>query len=237
MSDAPAHRSDATASLIAAHQAERNASLRARLERLLALDGSEHALDVGTGAGALAIALAPLVAEVVGVDVDAELLDEARRRSPPATAYLEADAVALPFDAGAFDLVGSAGMLHHMPHPDRALAEMARVLRPGGTMLVGDRLATADAGAARPPAHVEHAHGPSTARILTDAELRGLLAATGLELRATEVERESHDPACSLDHAGRHGSAREHAAALAPAEPAAAVGWYVLAKPGRPAYR
>ncbi len=70
--------------------------------------GDERALDVGTGAGALAIALAPLVREITATDIVPELLEEARRRAPENMTVLEADATALPFADNSFDLVGHA---------------------------------------------------------------------------------------------------------------------------------
>ena len=94
-----------TAATIAEQQDKRAAETEQRLARLLSLTGAESALDVGTGAGAIAIALAPLVREVVGVDVVEELLAEARSGPPPNVSFGEADANALPFPPDAFDLV------------------------------------------------------------------------------------------------------------------------------------
>ncbi len=224
-------RFGSTAALLGAHQASRERATRERLSRLLDPRGSERALDVATGAGALAIALAPLVAGVVGVDIVPELLGEARRRSPSGVEYVEADAAALPFPAEAFDLVVTARSLHHLARPEQALGEMERVLRRGGTMLVVDQLAPADPAEAEALGRFERARDPSTTRILGDRELRGLLAARGLELRAAEFEREERELEGYLDLAGCRGRARRRAAALAPAPLEAEVGWYVLDKP------
>ena len=71
-----------TAAAIAEHQDMRVSATRERLAGLLALSGEERALDVGTGAGELALALAPLVASVVGLDIVPEMLEQARRRAP-----------------------------------------------------------------------------------------------------------------------------------------------------------
>lgn len=101
--------------------------------RLLTLTGEQRALDVGTGAGAFAIALAPLVREVIGVDVVPEFLDEGRKRAPANVELVEADATALPYELGSFDLVCTARTLHHVPRPELVLAEMNRVVRSGGT--------------------------------------------------------------------------------------------------------
>lgn len=57
-------------------------------------------------------------------------------RDAPGLTFRVADAEALPFDDGSFDLVHSKDSLHHMEHPERALAEYRRVLRPAGTALI-----------------------------------------------------------------------------------------------------
>jgi len=84
------------------------------------------------------------VREVIGVDVVPEFLDEGRQRAPANVELVEADATALPYELGSFDLVCTARTLHHVPRPELVLAEMNRVLRPGGTMLVVDQLAPVD---------------------------------------------------------------------------------------------
>ena len=61
-------------------------------------------LDAGTGPGTLALALAPLVGEVVGVDLVPELLAVAREGAPANTTFLEGNATALEFDDESFDL-------------------------------------------------------------------------------------------------------------------------------------
>jgi ubiquinone/menaquinone biosynthesis C-methylase UbiE len=216
---------------VAERQDERAGETRERLRRLLAPTGEERALDVGTGAGALALALAPLVRTVVGVDVVPELLAEARRRAPANVELVEADAAALPFEAGAFDLVCSARTLHHVARPERVLAEMTRVLRPGGTMLVVDQLAPGDPLAAIELNRFERARDPSTTRVLADVDLRALFDANGLVLRRAEVVAEERELERYLDLAGCHGAERERARALAPSGVRAEVGWYVLRKP------
>jgi SAM-dependent methyltransferase len=225
-----------TADRMAAEQDARAAATRERLRRLLAPRGDERVLDAGTGAGAFAIALAPLVREVVGVDIVPELLAEGRKRAPANVELVEADAGSLPYDDDSFDLVCTSRTLHHAERPDLIVAELARVLRPGGTALVVDQLAPDEPEAAAALLRFEQARDDSTTRLLTDGELRALLAANGLELREVEHDREPRDLDRYLDLAGCEGDARERAQALAPPGYAAEVGWY-LATSGLPTGR
>jgi ubiquinone/menaquinone biosynthesis C-methylase UbiE len=196
------------------------------------LTGSERALDIGTGAGAFALALAPLVREVVGIDVVPELLAEARKRAPANAEFVEGDAAALPFEDDSFDLVTTGRTLHHVQRPEVIVAEATRVLRPRGTMLVVDQLAPIDPMGAIELNRFERTRDPSTTRVLADVDLRGLFEANNLVLRRAETVREARHLERYLDLAGCHGEEREHARALAPSGATAEYGWYVLRKPG-----
>lgn len=232
MSDAVRKRFAETAEQVAARQDERADATRARLAELLVLTGEERALDVGTGAGAFALALAPLVREVVGIDLVPELLEQARARAPENAEFVEGDGRDLPFPPGSFDLVCSARTLHHAHRPELVVAEMTRVLRPGGTMLVLDQLAPVDPLAALELNHFEVARDPSTTRVMADVDLRGLFDANRLTLHRALVEHEERDVEKYLDLAGCAGEARDRAKSLAPGRVySAELGWYVLRKP------
>ena len=94
--------------------------------------GDESVLDSGCGNGGVARLLRERVGEVTAVDVEPspDWHDEHGLR------FVVADAEALPFADGAFDVVHSKDSLHHMQAPERALAEYRRVLKPGGTALI-----------------------------------------------------------------------------------------------------
>ena len=208
--------------------------LREQLRRFVSPRGDERALDSGAGTGALAIALAPLVREVVAVDLVPELLEEGRRRAAGLTnvTFVEADAAHLPFAGGSFDLAGTLRTLHHMTRPELAVAELARVTRPQGLILVVDQIGPADPLAALELDRFERARDPSHTRLLPDVDVHALLEANGLVLRRAEILHEERDLDAYLDLAGCEGEERERALTLAPSLLTASVGWYLAVKPG-----
>jgi ubiquinone/menaquinone biosynthesis C-methylase UbiE len=229
----PTERFARTAERVAAHQDSRAERLAQQVRDFVDLCGEELALDVGTGAGALAFALAPLVREVVGLDPVPELLELARACALPSTEFVEGDGTALPFPDGAFDLAGTHRTLHHVVHPERIVAELARVTRPGGRVLVVDQLGPDDPAAAATLHEFETARDSSHARLLSGGELRVLFTANQLALLRERQEEEPRDLARYLDLAGCAGDGRARAEALAVADPrvlVASVGWYLLAR-------
>ncbi|HVV58157.1 MAG TPA: methyltransferase domain-containing protein [Gaiellaceae bacterium] len=212
----------------AALQAERAAALSRRLDDLLDLHGDERALDVGAGTGALAFALAPRVASMVALDADGAMIEHARAAAPANVEAVVGDGERLPFDGASFDLAGTLRTLHHTPHPGRLLAELRRVVRPGGTLLVADQLAPEDGEGADALNRFERARDASTTRVLAETELRALFADAGLRVRRAEIVREPRDLESYLDLAGCTGAQREEARRLAPAGYTATLGWFVL---------
>ncbi len=94
--------------------------------------GDERVLDAGCGDGFVAGLLRERVRDVVGVDVERSEL----WRDGPGLTFAVASAESLPFDDASFDVVYSKDSLHHMDSPERAVAEYARVLKPGATALI-----------------------------------------------------------------------------------------------------
>ncbi len=225
-----------------AREAERLAALQdasapalaARVRSFLApLTGDERALDAGCGAGALALALAPLVREVVGLDAVPEALDQARLRAPANATFVEGDLTRLPFERGAFDLAGCQRVLHHTARPELVVSELARVTRPGGRLLLVDQLGATDPLVQLERDRFDRVRDPSHQRSLPDADIRAVLEMNDLVVLRDEIVTEERELDSYLDRAGLAGREREQAAALAPGRSwRVEVGWYLARKPG-----
>ena len=117
-----------------------------RTYELMELQAGHRALDLGCGPASDTIALADLVGEtgqVHGADFDPEMVEEANVRAKAAglderVLHRQADAAALPFDDDFFDACRSERVFQHLPDPAAGLAEMIRVTRPGGRIVVLD---------------------------------------------------------------------------------------------------
>jgi ubiquinone/menaquinone biosynthesis C-methylase UbiE len=214
----------------AALQAERAAALEAHLDDLLPLQGDERVLDVGAGTGAFAFAVAPRARAVVALEVDGEVAERAKADAPANVEVVVGDGEHLPFDDFEFDVAATLRTLHHTQRPELLVAELTRVTKPGGTILVVDQLAPNEPLASIELTRFEHARDPSTTRLLADVDMRGLFDSNNLVLRRQEVMREPRDIEAYLDLAGCEGPQREHARNLAPRGYEAIVGWYVLSR-------
>jgi SAM-dependent methyltransferase len=222
-----------TAARIAELEELRRADLTERVRRFVQPSGDERALDAGTGTGALAFALSPWVGEVLALDLEPALLEEARRRAAgfPNVTIAQGDITRLDFAGGTFDLAGCARTLHHVRRPELAISELARVTRFGGHVLVIDQIAPGDPLLAVALDRFERARDPTHTRLLPDVDVRSLLEANGLVVVRTEFHEERRDLDRYLDLAACEGEARERAAALAPDDYSGLVGWYLASKP------
>ena len=94
----------------------------------------KRVLDVGCGTGPFSLAAGQRGADVVSLDIGVQLLHRARAKG--VTRVVAGDAATLPFPTDEFDIVLSSECLEHTPDPERVVAEMLRVLRPGGRLVV-----------------------------------------------------------------------------------------------------
>jgi SAM-dependent methyltransferase len=123
---------------------ERMQCMKRRTYDLLQVEKGQHLLDVGCGLGPDVQALAQRVGNagrVVGIDSSATMIAEAQRRAAGLglpVAFARGDAGHLAFAADSFDGCRSERLLVHLDHPPQALAEMARVVRPRGRIVVLD---------------------------------------------------------------------------------------------------
>jgi ubiquinone/menaquinone biosynthesis C-methylase UbiE len=226
-------RFGATAERVAEHAAEQIQMVREQLEAFVIPRGDERALDVGTGSGTLALALAPLVREVVGVDIVPELLERARAQAPANVTFVEGDATNLPFDTGSFDLTCTRRTLHHIARPEQVVAELTRVTAHGGRLFVDDQIAPVDPLEALDLDRFERARDPSHTRTLPDIDFRHLFEANGLVLLQERFQTHLRELGYYLSLAGCEGDAAERARALSPGGPDAYVAesaWYLLRK-------
>ena len=149
----------------------------------------DRVLDVATGPGFLARHFAPLVAEVIGVDVTPAMLRraEAAAKAQQATnvRFQYGLAESLPFPPASFDICTCGLAFHHFGEPERVLAEMARVTRPGGKIAILDIITAETPVKAAQHNRLEQMRDPSHVRFLPLSELAGMWGRAGLrDLRA-----------------------------------------------------
>jgi ubiquinone/menaquinone biosynthesis C-methylase UbiE len=217
------------------HEQSRREELRAQARRFLEPTGDERVLDVGAGTGGFAFAVAPLVKEVVAVEIVPEALAAGRARAEqefPNVTFVEGDAASLPFEDGAFDLAAAVRTLHHIPRPELVVAELSRVIGMRGRLLVIDQIAPIDPLIGFELDRFERTRDPSHTRLLPDADIRALLDANGLVLRRSEQYQEERDVDGYLDLAGCAGDDRQRALSVAPENYTATIGWYLATRQG-----
>ncbi|WP_285680848.1 methyltransferase domain-containing protein [Actinoplanes sp. NBRC 103695] len=133
------------------------------------------------------------VGRVIGVDRDPGMADEARRRCPSSVEILVGDAHELPLDDASVDRARVDRVLQHLADPERALAELHRVVRPGGTVVLADpdwdTLAIADPDTATSRAYTRYVTGHVVRNATIGRELARLLHAAGFAV--VEVVAES----------------------------------------------
>jgi ubiquinone biosynthesis O-methyltransferase len=145
-------------------------------------------LDVGCGDGALASELSRRGADVTGLDADPAMVTAAGMRAEARSAqlhFVEGNAERLPFGDAAFDCVVAVTVLCFVRDAERAVAEMARVLKPGGQLVIGELGRWSLWAAYRRVRGWLGAETWRAARFRTAAELASLVSSAGLKLSET----------------------------------------------------
>ncbi len=150
--------------------------------------GKGRVLEVAAGTGLITTAIAPVVGELVATDYASEMVKqlEGRVRDVANVRCEQADLYDLRFEAGSFDAVFAANVLHLVPDLDGALASVRRVLKPGG-VLVAPTYLHAETFGARVLSRLFALTGFPGARRFTARSLRDALEAAGLRVTRAEV--------------------------------------------------
>jgi ubiquinone/menaquinone biosynthesis C-methylase UbiE len=202
------------------------------LDRLLALAQPRAAwtvLDVATGGGHTALKFAPHVAHVTASDITPAMLNAAERHSATKgvgnVSFKQVAAEAMPFDDAAFDLVTCRIAPHHFDNAARFVHEAARVLKPGGRLLVQDHVMPEDTLIARYIEAFEKLRDPSHNRAFTEREWREMFAQAGLTVTEVEQLYKDLDFASWVERQGVTPNTKACLNALMELAPAAARAW------------
>jgi ubiquinone/menaquinone biosynthesis C-methylase UbiE len=180
---------------------------------------SDRLLDIGTGAGHTAIAFAPHVSQVIAYDLTPQMLEEVLvNASAKGITNLETRqgaAEELPYPDASFELVSCRLTTHHFADLPRALAEMARVLKPGGRLVIMDTSVPEDPELDGQINQIEVLRDPSHVRNYPASEWQAMLRKVGLTV--TFVEASYYDEGDQMDFGAwtrRIGTSPENVARL-----------------------
>jgi len=173
------------------------ADLQAILQRI-ELAPEARVLDVAAGSGLLSRALASRAKEVVAVDITPEMLaggrEAAAREGIANITFMQAEAEALPFEDGSFDLVVTRFSLHHIAEPQRVVNEMVRVARGRGRVLLIDMLVPDDdPNLAQRANAIERRRDPSHAWTPTWSQLQGWASTAGANVVEAYTQERTRD--------------------------------------------
>ena len=213
----------------------------AELDRLIEITQPQAAwvtLDIATGGGHTALKFAPHVAQVTATDLAPNMLDKAKTfitgQGVSNVDFQIADAENLPFEDGLFDLVTCRIAPHHFPDAAQFVREAARVLKPGGTLLVQDQVLPEDFAAARYVDAFEKLRDISHNRVFTEGEWVGLFREAGLTILHTEQLTKRHDLVHWARMQGNNAFDIERLQVLLAVAPPLALAWMEAEKVGTP---
>jgi len=171
-------------------------------ELLVALIGpvrGKRVLDVGCGDGVLSVRLAEAGGNVTGLDTDPAMLTAARQRGSASGAivtFVEGDARSVPLADSSFDVVVAVTVLCFVAEVERVVKEMARVLRPGGRLVIGELGRFSLWAATRRVSGWLGSQTWSKVHFRTADELRRIASAAGLEV--ADVRGAIYYPPCNV---------------------------------------
>jgi SAM-dependent methyltransferase len=178
------------ASMYATSHSHTDQEVLAWVVRCARPDPGWKALDVATGAGHTAFALAPRVSHVIGIDLTPEMLEEAKRLQAQNkiknVSFEVADVHRLPFEAGCFDLATSRRAPHHFSNIRKAIKEMRRVLKPGGRLVIDDRSTPEDDEVDQIMNRLDVLHDESHVREYRPSKWRAMLEEAGFQVETIE---------------------------------------------------
>ena len=161
----------------------------AELER----DSFDNVLDVGCGTGPVIELLSKKYPEkhFVGLDITPAMIEVAQSKKLPNAEFIVGDAENLPFGDGGFDAVLCANSFHHYPNPEKFFAGVARVLRPGGRLILRDYTANDFAVWLMNTFELPLARlaGHGDVRILKQSQFRAMVEEAGLSVLAMEAQK------------------------------------------------
>jgi ubiquinone/menaquinone biosynthesis C-methylase UbiE len=187
------NRDEVVAALDAIEELTFAPGLRRRTYELLG-DGQGPVLDVGCGTGRAAAELAARGIRVVGVDASADALSAGRERHPDIE-FAQSVAEDLPFAAASFRGYRAARLYHLLARPERAVAEAARVLGPGGRAVLAGQdhdMMTADADDLALTRAILRARADTMASPTAGRRYRALLLDAGFTGVTVEVQTDLH---------------------------------------------
>lgn len=179
------------------------------LKRLVQLAGAgpdDAVIDVACGPGNVALAFAKVCRESVGVDVTDKFLamakEEAARQGVRNVRFVQGDVNQLEFANGRFDIAVCRAAFHHFPEPGEVLAEMVRVVKPGGRLMVLDMVASEDPKKAAYHHEMETLCDPTHARALSKSQFNTLFKEAGLTVLLEKEGETAYPVDAWIEHGG-----------------------------------
>jgi ubiquinone/menaquinone biosynthesis C-methylase UbiE len=165
-----------------------DAALTQRFLSALGEAAQKSVLDVACDPGILSAAIAKSARDVVAFDLTPRMLKKAAQRCAEAgldnVTFREGNAAELPFADAAFDAVVTRLSVHHFDRPKRAIEEVFRVLRPGGSFVIADVISSELPAEAELQNAIEILRDPSHVRMLPGSELSALVNEAGFAIES-----------------------------------------------------